>query len=68
MFFSWIKKINRFLKKINKFLNKGISNIYLKVTNEKKWRTQNFGFLGLKSFFLGQFLGAPNHPDMNSMK
>ena len=41
MFFNPIKKINR-------FLNKGMSNIYLKVTNEKKWRTQNFDCLSLK--------------------
>ena len=41
-----------------------MSNIYLKVTIEKKWRTQNFDFLSLKSLFLGQFLGYPTHADI----
>ena len=35
-FFSSIKEINSLI------------NIYLKVTIEKKWRTQNFNFLSLK--------------------
>ena len=35
MFFSSIKEINR-------LINKGMSNIYLKVTIEKKWRIQNY--------------------------
>ena len=42
MFFSSIKKRNM-------LLSKRMSNIYLKVTNEKKWRTQNFNSLSLKS-------------------
>ena len=36
MFVSSIKEINRLLKQINRLLSKGISNIYLKVTMEKK--------------------------------
>ena len=36
MFFSSIKEINRLLKQVNRLLSKGISNIYLKVTMEKK--------------------------------
>ena len=31
-----LKKINRLLKEINSLLNKAMSNIYLKVTIEKK--------------------------------
>ena len=42
MFFSSIKEINR-------LTNKGMSNISLKVTVERKWHTQNFGFVSLKS-------------------
>ena len=41
MFFSSIKKISR-------LLSKGMSNIHLKVTIEKNWRSQNFDFLSLK--------------------
>ena len=36
MFFNSIKEINRLRKEINRLLRKGISNIYLKVTTEKK--------------------------------
>ena len=36
-----IKENNRLLKEINRLLNKGMSNIYLEVTKEKKWGTQN---------------------------
>ena len=45
MFFSSIKGINR-------LISKGMSNIYLKVTISKNWRSQNFDFLSLKSFLL----------------
>ena len=60
-FFLWIilnsiKEINRSRKEINGLLSKGISNIYLKVTIEKKWRTQNFE----KSSSQGQNLGSSN--------
>ena len=60
MFFSSIEEINRLLKEINKLLNERISNIYLKVTIEKKRRTQNANFLSLKSSSPGQFLGRSN--------
>ena len=53
MFFSLIKEINR-------LISKGISNIYLKGTNEKNWRSQNFDFLSLKSLFPAQFFGSSN--------
>ena len=55
-----IKEINRLRKEINTLLSKGMSNIYLKVTVEKKWRTQSFDFLSLKSSPPGQFLGSSN--------
>ena len=41
-----------------------MSNVYLKVTINKKWRTPNFDFLSLKSSSLGQVLGAPTHSDI----
>ena len=37
-----------------------MTNIYLKVTIEKNWRSQNFYFPSLKSLSPGQFLGSPN--------
>ena len=37
-----------------------MSNTYLKVTIEKKWRTKNFDFLSLKSSSLGKFLRSSN--------
>ena len=36
MFVNVIEEINRFRKKINRLLIEGMSNIYLKVTIEKK--------------------------------
>ena len=41
-----------------------MSNIYLKVTIEKKRHTQNFDFLRLKVSPPGQFFGAPTHADI----
>ena len=37
-----------------------MSNIYLKVTLEKNWRSQNFDFLSLKNLSLGQFFVSSN--------
>ena len=37
-----------------------MSNIYLKVTIEKKLHTQNFNFLSLKSSSQGQILESSN--------
>ena len=37
-----------------------MSNIYLKVTIEKKWYSHNFNFLDLKNLSPGQFLGSYN--------
>ena len=45
-------------------ISKGRANVYLKVTIEKKWSTQNFDFLGLKSTSPGQFWGPPSHADI----
>ena len=64
MFFNSVKEIVRLRKEVNRLLSKGISNIYLKITIEKKWRTQNFDFRSSKSSSLGQFLGAPTHGDI----
>ena len=47
---------------MNKLLSKEMSNIYVKVTIEKNLRSQNFGFLSLKIFSPGQFLGSCNSP------
>ena len=57
MFFSLIKEINR-------LLGKGMSNIYLKVTVEKNWPSQNFDFLSLKNYPPDPFWGAPTHADI----
>ena len=32
------------MKKINRLLSKGMSNIYLKITIEKNWPSQNVDF------------------------
>ena len=53
MFFSSIKGINR-------LISKGMSNIYLKVTIEKNWRSQNFDFLSLKNMSPGHFWESSN--------
>ena len=62
------KEINRLLKEINRLISKGLSNIYLNVTIEKKWCTQNVNFLSLKCSSAGQFLGVPAHPDINEFQ
>ena len=42
-----------------------MSNIYLKVTIEKKtWRSQNFDFPGLKNLSSCQLWGAPTDGDI----
>ena len=48
------------VKGINRLISKGMSNISLKVTIEKNWRSQNFNFLSLKNLYPGQFLGSSN--------
>ena len=53
MFFSSIKGMNR-------LISKEMSNIYLKLTIEKNWRSQNFDFLSLKNLSPGQFLEGSN--------
>ena len=53
MFFSSVKGINR-------STSKELSNIYLKVINEKNWRSQNFDFLSSKKLSPGQFLKSSN--------
>ena len=67
MFFEWkffnsIKVKNRLRKEINSISGKGMSNIYLTVTIEKKWRTQNLDFKRLKISSPGHLLGSFNLP------
>ena len=79
MFFTWIKEIKSSRKEINRLLNKAInrlrketnsflsnrmSNICLKVTIEKNWRSRNFSFVSLKNLSPGQFWGPPTHADI----
>ena len=45
MLFVSVKEINRLLKETNRLLSKGMSNVYINLTIEKKWRTQNFDLL-----------------------
>ena len=47
-------------KEINRLLSKRMSAIYIKVTIEKNWRSQNFDFLSSKNLSPGQFLGSSN--------
>ena len=60
MLFGSVKEINRLLKETNRLSSKGMPNVYLNLTIEKKWRTQNFDLLGffvpLTSFSLICFL------------
>ena len=58
--FSSVKEINTLLIALSRLLSKGMFNIYLKVTFEKKRRTQNFDFLSFKSSSPDQFLGSSN--------
>ena len=37
------------ITEINRLINKGMSNIYLKVTTEKNWHSQNFDFQSLRN-------------------
>ena len=65
MFLNSVKEINCLRNEINRLLSKEMSNIFLKVTTEEKsWRSQNFGFLGLKDLSPCQFWGAPTHADI----
>ena len=59
-FFNSIKEINRLRKETNRLLNKGMSNIYLKVTIEKEWHAQNFDLSSLTKPSPGQSLGSSN--------
>ena len=55
-----INEVNTLLKEINRLLSKGMLNIYLKVTFEKRWRTQNLDFPSSKSSSPSQSLGRSN--------
>ena len=60
MFFNSVKEINRLMKEAIRLSSKGIPNIYLKVTIEKNWRSQNFDFQSLKNLSQSRFLGSSN--------
>ena len=45
---------------MNRFISKGMSNVYLKVTIDKDWRSQNFDILSSKNLSPGQFLETSN--------
>ena len=51
------------IKEMNRLLSKGMSNIYLKITSEKTWCSQNFGFLILKICHQVRCCGAQTHAD-----
>ena len=53
MFFNSMKLINR-------LISKGMSSTYLKVTDKKNWRSQNFDFLSLEKLSPDRFLGSSN--------
>ena len=45
---------------MNRLISKGVPNIYLKVTIEKNWRSQNFDFLSLKICILNLITDITN--------
>ena len=45
---------------MNRLVSKGMPNIYLKVTIEKNWRSQNFDFLSLKICILNLITDITN--------
>ena len=49
---------------MNRLTSKGMSNIYMKVTMEKKLHSQNFDFLSLKNSPLDPFGGTSTHADI----
>ena len=62
MFFNSVKEINRLRKEINRLLNKGVSNIYLKVTIETSSKLR---FSGFKKFVIKSvFWGASTHAEI----
>ena len=46
------------IKEIDRLISKGMLNIYLKVTAEENWRSQNFNFLSLKHSSQVHFLAS----------
>ena len=60
MFFSSINETNR-------LWSKEMTDIYLNVTIEKNWRSQNIDFLSLKNPSPGQFWGAQTHADFTKL-
>ena len=48
------------IKGVNRLISKWMSNIYLKVTVQKKWCSQNCDLLSLKNLSPGHLLGSSN--------
>ena len=67
MLFNPIKERHMLRKEINRLLSKGITNIYLKNTIEKKKPTQNFVFKSLKRLSPVSFCGVPTHADITEL-
>ena len=52
------------IKGIHRLISKGVSHIYVKVTIEKRRRSQNFDFLNFFFFLQVSFWEAPIHTDI----
>ena len=52
------------LKKKKQVIVRGMSNTYLKIPNEKNFRSENFDFLSLKTCLQVTFCGTPTHADI----
>ena len=48
-------KVSRLRREINRLLSNGMPNIYLNITIEKHWHSQNFDLLSLKDLSSDQF-------------
>ena len=64
MFFNQIKEINRLRKETNMLLNKGMSNIYVKVTIEKKCLLKTLILKVYKVRLQVSFWRAPSQEDI----
>ena len=62
--FKIMESLQCILKEINRLISKGMSNIYLKVTIEKKWRTQRFDYLSLRVCLQVSPWGVLTHADI----
>ena len=58
MYFKFRPVFISSIKGINGLVSKGMPNIYLEVTIEKNWGSQNFHFLSSKNLSSDQFFGS----------